>query len=492
MRRAALLTLLIVAPLAARGGGVEVGFDWRVVTRVLAERNLPNASVLYDDAAGQWVPSSYLSLREDRVFPLAWTSVSLSAGVEPWGLAVLTLDPGALTWAPEHGSTTTRHGLPATSLALTRRWRLDGLDPGDALARSWAVREAWVELDLAPGQALELTLGRQRWRVLDGWVYDDYGLGVGARLDVAALGGWPLALEARGLLAHRYWDAQLLDLPVADARVAWEWAPGSRLSTGVTVAWDRAGFVPALAAASAVEGLVEAGSYEKALLLALASPQGSGTVQWADVALALVFDELDVNARAALEWGGASFRLAGAAQGKGGRRSLDLLAGAAGLDLAWHATGRLDLTAFGLWFSGSGPLSASETGVAAYRAFVSLVPFLPCTSLFFNGGLAGSLATRHAELVGTSGRGVLAGGLGATLDGPWGLAGALTVAGLGADRGAPFTGGRFYGVEIDLDLTWAATGWLDVGAEGAVLTPGTFYRDERSVWRVTAGVEAHD
>lgn len=485
-----ILAFVLLGVPAALASGFDVGVDARVVTRGVIERNLPSPGLLYDDAAGAWAPGSYLALREDRAFPLVWASASVSAALEPWVLGVVTLDPGMVTWAPEHVDTTTRAGLPATSTRTARRWRLDGLPPADALERGWMLREVYVELGLLPEQALEVTLGKQRWQVLEGWIYDDHGLGAAARLDLGALIDVPLALEARALLTHRYWEAALVDLPVFDARATVEWGPGDRVTGGVALCLDRAGFVPRLLTASSVEGLVEEGSFEQALVLSLAEPTGSSTLGWADAGLELAFDEVEVAVRGALQWGGASFRFPGGGVAAKKTREVKLPGAAAALDVAWHATHRLDLTGFAVWFSGGRGPSVRDKGNGSYGAFVSLVPFLPYTSLFFDGGMGANLATREAQLVGTSGRGVLGGGLGATLEAPRTLTWAVTLAALGSDAGAPFTNGRFYGVEADLGATWTVTRWLDAGAEVAVLTPGTFYRDERTLLRVTVGLDA--
>jgi hypothetical protein len=486
MRPATLVVALALAAGPAPAAPFEVGVDARVTSRAVAERNLPNSSLLYDDAARAWAPASYLALREARVYPVLAASASVSATFEPWLLAVVTLDPGVLTVAPEHLDTTTRAGLPALATGSARRWRLDGLAPAEALRQGWGLREAWVEVGLGPDEAVEVSLGKRRWAVLDGLVYDDYGLGASLRADLAPL-GWPLALEARGLLTHRYWTSKLVDTPLADARATLEWAPGDRVTAGVTLAWDRTGFVPRLIASGAVESFVAAGSLEKALVLSLASPKGHSTLGWADLGVGLTAGPVEVALSGVVQWGATSFRFPGS--GGGGSR-LDLPGLALKADVRWEVASRLELSAFGLWLTGGRATTDSGALAGTYPVFVSLVPFLPYCSLFFDGGLAANLATREASLVGVSGRGVAGGGVTAALAWPEALGWRVTVAALGSDAPAPFTNGRFYGAEVDLELVWAALAWLDVTAEVAVLTPGTFYRDERTMLRATVGFDA--
>jgi hypothetical protein len=149
--------------------------------------------------------------------------------------------------------------------------------------------------------------------------------------------------------------------------------------------------------------------------------------------------------------------------------------------------------AFLMWLSGDQPpdLGSAAGGERSWGTFLSLVPFVRHTALFFDGGLNSNLASRQASLLGVGGRGVLGGGAGAT----WSLRDGLllhgVVAVLGSDAAAPFTGGRLYGVETDLDLVWEAQEWLDLGLEADLLVPSSFYRDDAPVTRVTVGCDAH-
>jgi hypothetical protein len=106
---------------------------------------------------------------------------------------------------------------------------------------------------------------------------------------------------------------------------------------------------------------------------------------------------------------------------------------------------------------------------------VAVAPYLTETNLFFGGGLSESFADRQATAPGVNGRGVIAPGVSLG----WDPSESLTVRAKGAWLRAvapgPF-GGRVYGTEVDLELSFEATSWLILGAELDALFPGDFFR----------------
>jgi hypothetical protein len=59
---------------------------------------------------------------------------------------------------------------------------------------------------------------------------------------------------------------------------------------------------------------------------------------------------------------------------------------------------------------------------------------------------------------------------------------------LRADVTGPF-GGKIYGTEADLDLTWAPASWLLLGVELDVLWPGDFYPARDTVYKTVLAVD---
>jgi hypothetical protein len=52
----------------------------------------------------------------------------------------------------------------------------------------------------------------------------------------------------------------------------------------------------------------------------------------------------------------------------------------------------------------------------------------------------------------------------------------------------PF-GGRAYGTELDVSVTWSPAGWISVVAEGDALWPADFFDSRRTVTKLVLGVD---
>lgn len=161
---------------------------------------------------------------------------------------------------------------------------------------------------------------------------------------------------------------------------------------------------------------------------------------------------------------------------------------------AWlaQATGRVSLTddlrldAFVLALSGDEGLGDLSQGAQRYGAFVSLAPFLPHTSLFFNGGAASMVSSPVVTALAPDAAGLVSGGLGAELF----LGEALRVRGVVAAMGslvANAAGASFEGVEVDLSADYVATEWLLVVVDGALLVPGPYFGDVPLGYQLIAG-----
>ena len=87
-----------------------------------------------------------------------------------------------------------------------------------------------------------------------------------------------------------------------------------------------------------------------------------------------------------------------------------------------------------------------------------------------------------------SGRGVVAPGVNFVADPTSALSVATRATFLASAATGPF-GGRRYGTELDLDLTWAPREWLLVGAELDVLFPGDFFPAGRTIYKSILAVD---
>jgi hypothetical protein len=150
----------------------------------------------------------------------------------------------------------------------------------------------------------------------------------------------------------------------------------------------------------------------------------------------------------------------------------------------------VELGGFFLFLSGDEPPTArARRGLPEqYGGFLGISPYVTDTNLFFNGGVSDSFASRQATAPGVNGRGVIAPGLTAAWDPAPAFGAEARAAYLVAPHPGPF-GGRVYGPEADLVLTWSPARWLQFAAEGDALFPGNFFAGRSTITKVVLGVD---
>jgi hypothetical protein len=524
-RRAALALAVALAASAARAGDVSAHATLHV--RATGLENLPGTEVLYDRAARTFDLAGYLVPSEDDRYGSTFASFSLDGsglgGDLRWRLA---LDTGELRrrsfplvanvcWAETPtGLQEARLGCgtyrvpPGTPLRVigapveeTREGQAEltsnGRPLADEVEATLLVREAYAALSFGRAGFATVRAGRKRVSVGDGFVYDDYATGAELALDLGAVGP-PLALTLSLFQPTRDTPGTVEGIsPLVALRA--DWLPSLFEHAGLFAAVhrDRTGSVAELFRGAIVERTVEH--------LAQTTVD---TQEYQDAArnLLLVL-ALPLESDATLAWLGTSGSLA-PFRGQRLRWTAALLGGrvdrvtAAGGALVWtedvSLRGRLlslrwDTSlgeTFGLGASFlhlSGGTFTRGTG-GEYGGFLGIAPFVTATNLFFGGGLSESFAARQSAAPGVNGRGVTAPGLSVAFDPTESLGLELKAAYLTAPVEGPF-GGRVYGTELDLVLSWSPRDWLVVGAELDVLWPGDFFAGEETVYKTVLALD---
>lgn len=430
------------------------------------------------------------------------TVVCLSRATQPTGLSLAEVGPCAGILRGRQ----TAVAVPApgvASVALTA----GGRAPRDELRQTLFLREAWAGLSTGRNDFAFLRAGRHRFAVADGLVYDDYGLGLEARLDLGAIGpSWEVGMAA--FLPTRDWpDESSARSPLLVLRADRMLSLFDHL--GVFAAWfrDDAGAVANLFRGSAVEvsalrlqGLVPAPSsvspggvvpspYQveaRTLAAALGGPvEGSSQLVWAGLSAGLTpWRGHRLAATAALVAGEVRFTVPL-------RYDVSVLGWAASSSYEVRIHRDLLLGARFLWLSGDVP---PEEKVRfnlprRYGGFVGVAPWITATNLFFKGGLSETFAARQASAPGVNGRGVYGPVLRALWEPTEGFQAEVKGAWLAAPEDGPF-GGRVYGPEVDLNLRWAPLSWLAVSLEADQLWAGDFYGPDRApVKKLILGVD---
>jgi hypothetical protein len=338
--------------------------------------------------------------------------------------------------------------------------------------------------------------GRKRFTVGDGFVYDDWATGVEATFDLGAIGpSWDLGASVF------YPTRDLPDLagttPMLALRAAYLPSLFEHVGAFLALYRDQKNgvvelFRGALAESSVVRLLdpattdAERVNEERTLAAVLgAQARSDATLLWIGTS-----GDLRVAPRTHLEWTGAidvgKLTLHLPLQDVEG----DAFGQLAHVSLRAQAWREVELGAFFLFLSGDlPPTEKSRRGVSpSYSGFLGIAPFVTATNIFFNGGVSESFASRQETAPGVNGRGVIAPGLTASWDPGASLGVDARAAYLVADEPGPF-GGRVYGTELDLDLSWSPAAWITLAAEGDVLFPGNFFAGRRPVTKVVLGVD---
>ncbi len=530
-RAATVVGLAIALAAPARGDGEgngEIRGDAVLHLRGTREASLTSTDVLFDPSTRAFDVAGYLGPSPPEGYWASFVAASLEGshldGHLGWSivadsgllrrrrfpepiLVCTSSDPTGLDM-PGNGTCVAPMGMarpllfavPSTLIGpgqLTANGRPIEQEARDTLF----VREAWAEAHLGKARFLSLRAGRQRIAVGDGFVHDDYALGISADADLGALGPqYDVSLAAFWPTRGRVEGAQARS-PMLALRA--DWTPSLFERVGVFAAWahDETGAAGGLLRSANVESAVmrlQATSpgtsmYRDAsmILAALLSNQPPGT---SDLAWAGISGHLFPGDRHELWWTGAVVLGRVSTLVPGGPEGPHLegvpvegLLGRARWRLAWtpaFATG-----AFVVFESGD--LPPVERALVAlpqrYDGFLGVAPYVTELNLFFNGGISESFANRHATAPGVNGRGVIAPGLSASWNPSLELSLESRGAWLVADETGPF-GGRVYGMEIDLNVSWSPWRWLALLAEADVLFPGDFFPSADPMRRFIVGV----
>ncbi|HSN90271.1 MAG TPA: hypothetical protein VLS93_03490 [Anaeromyxobacteraceae bacterium] len=517
--------LAAAAALAALPAGAAGEVEARAALRLRATflENAPAAEIRYDRDLRGFAVDGYLSPSQDDRFASALVALALEGrhaeGRLRWALAV---DSGQLretrfpAIAPVCRAPTSPTGLTGCP-AYAAHYLLDETRPADPTLTSNGrpvaeeveatvfLREAWLAGSFGRAGLATVRAGRKRVVVGDGFVFDDYGTAAELSLDLGAAGP-PFDLGVAVLHPSR-------DFPRA----------GDPLSPLLVLRADflpslfeRAGlFAAALRDRSGSMGELFRSGIAEALATRLAAEAlGSDRYKILSVALAETLSARLESEATALWLGtsgslsvGRGHRLSWTAAAMGGRVERVGRAGGATLAEDVRLRGKMASARWEsgigeravvsgeiLYLSGSRPLTptvepGAEPGTVrvvpatgAYPGFLGISPFVTFTNLFFGGGLADSFDAREATAPGVNGRGVVAPALGAVLDPRDGLSVEAKAAWLLADVAGP-TGGRTYGTEVDLLLSWRPRDGVRLGLELDALFTGDFFPSAGPVYK---------
>ena len=425
-------------------------------------------------ARGHEPQTSLMQPAASRSYLAAVIAVSGEVELRP-GLSLRTLmDTGEL----RRGSTLE----PPTSDALTssgvntRRWFSSGA----------FLRELVVS---ASGTIGSVGIGRRYLTLVDGLIYEDYGTGAAATLNLAESTQLEAVVVAVG---HTFTDLQRPS-PLLALRLRHELDLFQAFELTGALFIDRDNLMrdefDSLVAERIIVNRQPAVAQVSLSNLFLIDRPSSATVGYLGVSGNLLpADGLSIR--------GALVGSLGTAQvvGVNGDLNLELVGWAATLDASYGVTPQTGIGLTLLGMSGDTPPALGSSQTQRYSGLIGVAPYWAWTGLFFSGGLNQGLYHGRAAAAGIDGRGV-AGMVGR---GEWrGDAFSATMKlaflwSLAPAPAAPLGGsGTFYGVETDLIGEWRITKALGLAVEGDVLQPGSFFPGGSTAYRATAQVRVH-
>jgi hypothetical protein len=501
------------SPLWARAG-LAARYTWQAA--------LPSSQVLFDGPSQAFAADRYLTPGPAQGFASGLAFVAAGLEATSWlgfrldvdsGLVRSQNFPATATVCPSAaspsglavvgaGTTCTggaRFGL-ATTVPGPSEITSNGQSFSAEASQTAFIRQLYAEVTTGRAGFLHARLGRQRLRIADGFVYDDWGLGLDVDVDLGALGP-PFAVSASVFYPSRAWPTGS-DWQYPAVALTADWTPSLGEYLGVWGAWvhDATGD----AASILQQGLVENDVAEL-----LATAPGSAAYRATSRRLANVLTAGGAG-NSWLGWAGAAGRLelgdaseirftAGVSFGSMGAVAATPV-GSTAVDvpaLGWLLSARytvqpgggFTLSPFFIWLTGSAPLTSQRilSGSGEWGGFLAMSPYITATNLFFQGGISESYADRRASGSGVNARGVVAPGIQAGWTPGHGVDVLVKAAWLFADSASSF-GGASYGPEVDLNLSWSPWRWLSLLAEADVLAMGNFFPGQGVARKLILGV----
>jgi hypothetical protein len=530
--RAAFLAVLAAAASVAAGAEDSVQAQATLHLRATTSRNAPDASVLFDRDRSTFDVESYLlpdgtdrygslfaSFRLDgallhgdlrwvvaadtgevreKAYPLLADVCLAQPARSPTGLAVL----GSGKCIGATGVVSLEETRLASPILVS-----NGRPVRDEIRKTMLLREAYAAYSFGRAGFATLRAGRKRLTIADGFVHDDYATGVELDLDLGAIGPrWDVAVGV--FQPTRDFPSTVAGIsPVVVARADFLPSLFEHAEVFAAALRDRTGSVAELVRGSVVEwgignlarslGTPAEPAAAQLLATALAVPlESDASIGWIGTSGSLApLRGQRLGWTLALQ-GGTLHRLA--SNGAGGPQVWDEDVPLRGrlASLRWDSDlgDKLSAGAFFLYFSGGLPPVTGPRGNAlpgrdeTYDAFLGISPFVTATNLFFGGGLSETFASRQATAPGVNGRGVVAPGLTLAFDPVPKVSLTAKGAWLRSDVSGPY-GGKVYGVEADLGVTWAVRDWLLLGAEVDALWPGDFYAGRETITKTVLAVD---
>ena len=504
-------------------------FDWELqlglYNRLTVQANHVERMLRYDTAKGAFDTASYLRPKLDDVHysfvvaaavfvePTSWLGVGLSVDsglLQPSGKLPHSEE---VTFPLSYKGQTLDQILPVTTTKDSRAALANGQRVADEARQTLFIRQAFLRFAAPETGWISSRVGRFTTEVGSSLVFNDSALGAELLLDFERLRDVPLRVSVQAVLPTRAWD-QGLRSPLVELRVDYVFSAFLSLveSVGLVAAFYHDGdnnfgrlLEPSISEAAVNAGdAMQNGLYNYLVAYSLAAgAEAQANVGWIGINARKLMGDLLLTGTFMVELGKLRLRnpfwdvqqqipssMQPSALPKDEYLNLKTLGFALDLTASYQVSETLNVGGFLLYLSGDdNPYTPGASGQdSSYGSFLGVVPYMTHTNLFFSGGMNETFSGRQATTAGINGRGVVA--LGPNVS--WEIIDDLTAGATAAVLLAPvasLNGGKFYGVELDLEGQWAVLQWLKVSAEYDLLAPGSFFAHKTVVHRFMLGLD---
>lgn len=412
----------------------------------------------------------------------------------------------------------------ATGLGDDVELLIDGRDAGTRLEETLFLGESWVELELGRNGVFELRLGKLRPRIGGGAIFDAYAFGARADLDLSLIDAAPISIRAYALLPDGTFTSRSKQSPFFDLEVGIRIGRhGDLRFLGALLVDGDDGAASVLRDAIVRGGVERLSRIESSIVPTLpvrlqpAAERGfdrlgaslerlsevtplylvtsSGWLGWLGTTFRARFERLRIEGVALLGIGEVTLGatpdlvlealtenelgpLAGQVlDAQADRGEVSILSGMGQVEAHFTLSSEVELRAFGLAMTGDTGLFPDAEQGRSYGSFVGLAPLLLHTSLFFQGGVAGALASPTVASPAPDGAGLLAAGLGCDAFPVEPVLVRASLAMMGSTVPSGATGGYAYGLEGDLAIDWLFGDGFLASLDVAAFLPMDYYGD---------------
>jgi hypothetical protein len=473
---------------------LEFEYNARFLSFVSREKNFLNTDILYNKDEQKWNTDDYLSLMKKDFYPSFILRTGGGITIEDTFSLNILLDSGEIRRSKLPLYATTKQDIPIPTTDTETKWTSSGYEFADMARDIRFIKELHGTASILSNGWITISGGKKYFDIGNDLVFNDLGLGAEIDLDLDVLQGIPFKGGAKFIIPGRKLFPDETESYIYSMKI--EYAPGLVQNVGLffTYFHDGTDELGEIMSANMVEATAVKQNNKLVGLSLITTVYSRG-----DIFYAGTYGELEP-----FEW----LSLSGVFITQFGNFHLDydlltgekraLKATLLGFGMDFDADFRigdfLELTMFFLYLSGDDRESKQEEkseNKVKLQTFISLVPYITRSNIFFSGGLNESIAARKISTSGVNARGVLAPGIWIDLYPMEELSLKFKEVFLFADVRGPYSSSRFYGFESDFEISYEVFSFLDVMAEADFLVPGSFFKEKNMISKIMAGINLH-